>query len=165
MSNKLSLSKLKPHFTVSFYTEYKKLVLEKFKYLDSFIEVFGFYEQDNSLLLKFEDFSFNLKNINFDTANTYSLSGLMLHCSTYESFNLLSSFDFNKININSSFLLVSFLDLKSYDFRFKFIFLDSINYKIEKLVSEEINLEYLENIKKKESTFGIKFQNEVVYVF
>lgn len=151
--SKLTISKLKPHFTVGFYTEYKKQVLEKLKYNNTLVEIFGVYDISEIPFLKFEDYSFDRNNVNFTNGKSFYLSGLIYHCSTVEDFNIFTNcidkgdngsyqkksdeFISELVNItndmNPSFIVVTYLDLKHFEFRYVFKFFDDVKYKIEKL--------------------------------
>ncbi len=52
----------------------------------------------NQSYLRFEDYSFNIENINIKTGNIYYIKGLLCHFSTYEDF--MNCTEINNISKN-----------------------------------------------------------------
>jgi len=115
--------------------------LNEFKYENKITEIYGFVNY-NQYFLRFEDYSFNIENINIKTGNIYYVKGLFCHFSTYEDYmnnsehNNLSKIinDFINLdekikkNISNSdirhedqygFVLLCYGDLKKHVFHYK----------------------------------------------
>lgn len=140
--SKLNLFKIKPHFNVSFYNEYREKILNEFRFNNKISNIYGFYEQNNISNLFFEDYSFNLNKLNITSGKIYFLNGILYHCATLEAFETLNEEDLNEIsnkfidNKENIFIIICFMDLKKYSFRYQYYTIDDLfEFKINKISS------------------------------
>lgn len=140
--SKLNLFKIKPHFNVSFYNEYREKILNEFRFNNKISNIYGFYEQNNISNLFFEDYSFNIDKLNITSGKIYFLKGILYHCSTLEAFETLNEEDLNEIsnrfieNKENIFIIICFMDLKKYSFRYQYYTIDDLfEFKINKISS------------------------------
>ena len=166
MSTKITLVHAKPMLTLSFYTEYQKRILNEYKYDNAIVPINSFYENsDSSTFMRFEDFSFDYKKNPQNTGKLFMIDGLLAHYSTIDSFEKLVNLD-TVLQVakekKSQFVLFMYGDLKTFIFRFRFIFINSnnVDYKIKKIsphiTDEGIKKEIEEHIAHKSSVVNEK---------
>ena len=159
--SKISITYVKPMITLQFYTEYQKKILDVYKYEKAIVPIYAFYERQEHSFLRIEDFSFDPKLNPQKSGKLFMLNGTLAHYSTSSSYEELSNKDevVNKAKENKSqFILFIYGDLKTFHFKYKFVFLhgNTVEYKITKIVPE-----IQDETMKKEIDEYIKSQTEV----
>ena len=78
---------------VFFYLSVQR-VIDTYKFDDYVGTLYGFYEiSSTSTFLRFEDYSFDLKNCHVTSGKEYYLKGLFYHVATYENFSNLNIYE------------------------------------------------------------------------
>lgn len=91
MSKSITFNTMNKLMTVEFYNEYKTRIIEELKFTNKLFPIYAFYEKNSDLLLKFEDYSFDISKCNIESGEIYYLKGLMYHCVNEEDLQSLNS--------------------------------------------------------------------------
>lgn len=172
MTETINIKPIIPQFTTNFYDEYKNIVINEFKQNNTLFPIRGYFNINNLEILKFEDYSLKYDKLNLTNDYLQYINGILYHFSILEEFenifkNNLDALNNKKKNDNIkkieefiiqnnvdkcySFIIFSYIDLKHYCYKYKFVSFDSfISCNIDSILQynneSDINKENIKNI-------------------